>query len=197
MHCRAVNSKWTLNLQIPVYLLLSVLPSCHFKLAWMLFCVMFGPECVLAVTVLPVVFQCGLQYSEFLQWHSSGAVSSYFFQWCSSVPCKYSLDRPVVYASVHWVNQWHSSGIPVYTNVHWPWVSDLSFFHQYIVACFICSYIVSPVCLWRFWLTIHMPDYFISHISWSRRFNFPVHKPNNFLGVASELNTTNSIKGET
>ena len=45
-------------------------------------------------SVSPVAFQCG-------------AVSTKFFQWCYSV---------------HWVNQWHCSGIPVYTgptSVHW------------------------------------------------------------------------------
>ena len=53
-------------------------------------------------------------------------------RWCSSVGCKYSLGRPVVsqwYPSVHWVNQWHSSGIPVYTrpaSVHWLMVWDES-----------------------------------------------------------------------
>ena len=61
-----------------------------------------------AVTVLPMAFQ-------------RGAVSTKFFQWCSSVPC---CIRWVAqwYPSVHWVNQWHSSGIPVYTgraSVHW------------------------------------------------------------------------------
>ena len=47
-----------------------------------------------------------------------GAVLTKFFQWCSSVPCKYSLGRPVVsqctlgqpvafqwYSSVHWTSQ--------------------------------------------------------------------------------------------
>ena len=43
-----------------------------------------------------------------------GAVSTKFFQW---------------YPSVHWVNQWHSSGIPVYTgpaSVHWLRVRDVT-----------------------------------------------------------------------
>ena len=84
-----------------------------------------------AVTVPPVVFQCRLQKLEFLQWNSSVGhfqlrFSSgipvrgcfQFFQWCSNVPCKYSLGRPVVcqctlgqpvtfqwHSSVHWTSQ--------------------------------------------------------------------------------------------
>ena len=38
IHCRAVHSKWRLNLQRPVHLLTGVPPSCHFKLALMLLC---------------------------------------------------------------------------------------------------------------------------------------------------------------
>ena len=52
------------------------------------------PVYAVKVRVSPVAFQCR-------------AVSTKFFQWCSSV---------------HWVNQWHSSGIAVYTgpaSVHW------------------------------------------------------------------------------
>ena len=50
-----------------------------------------------------------------------GAVSITFFQWCSSVQCNIRLDAQW-YPSVHWVNQWHSSRISVYTgpgSVHW------------------------------------------------------------------------------
>ena len=36
------------------------------------------------------------------------AVSTKFFQWCSSVPCKYFWVAQW-YPSVHWVNQWHSN----------------------------------------------------------------------------------------
>ena len=57
--------------------------------------------------------QCGVDSTKFLQWHSSvGLFQLSFFQWCSSV---------------HWVIQWHSSGIPVYTgpaSVHWLRVRD-------------------------------------------------------------------------
>ena len=84
---------------------------------------------VWAATIPPVVFQCRLQKLEFLQWHpsvgriqlsfSSGipvwAVSTKFFQWCSSVPCKYSLGCPVVSLCTLGqpvAFQWHSS-------VHW------------------------------------------------------------------------------
>ena len=66
-----------------------------------------------AVTVPPVVFQCRLQKLEFLQWHPSVGrfqlvspmafqCGAKFFQWCSSVSCKYSPGRPVV-------SQWHST----------------------------------------------------------------------------------------
>ena len=88
---------------------------------------------VWAIIVPPVVFQCRLQKLEFLQWHhsvgriqlsfSSGipvwAVSTKFFQWCSSVYCKYSLGGPMVsqctlgqpmafqwHSSVHWTSQY-------------------------------------------------------------------------------------------
>ena len=84
---------------------------------------------VWAVTVPPVVFQCRLQKLEFLQWHPSvGRIQlsfssgipvwgcfNYVFQWCSSVPCKYSLGGPVVSQCTlgHAVAfQWHST-------VHW------------------------------------------------------------------------------
>ena len=91
-----------------------------------------------------MVFQCRQQKLEFLQWHQPsvglfklnfssdvpvkakifkvssvafqrGAVSTKFFQWCSSVPCKYSLGRPVVSQCTLGqpvAFQWHS-------NVHW------------------------------------------------------------------------------
>ena len=62
-----------------------------------------------AVRVPQVVFQCRLQKLDFLQWHpsvehfqlrfSSGIPvwgCFKFFQWFSSVPCKYLLGRPVV-----------------------------------------------------------------------------------------------------
>ena len=73
--------------------------------------------------------QCGAYSTKFLQWHpsvgqiqlsfSSGipvwAVSTKFFQWCSSVPCQYSLGGPVVSQCTLGqpvAFQWHSS-------VHW------------------------------------------------------------------------------
>ena len=76
------------------------------------------PGCVWAVTIPPVEFQCRLQVRVF-QWHSSvGQFQLSFFQWCSSVPCKYSLCCPVVsqctlgqpvafqwHSSVHWTSQ--------------------------------------------------------------------------------------------
>ena len=41
--------------------------------------------------------QCGAASTMLLQWHSSvGLFQHFFFQWCSSVPCKYSLVHPVV-----------------------------------------------------------------------------------------------------
>ena len=74
--------------------------------------------CLWVATVLEVVFQCRLQLSEFGQWHSSVGQFQLSF---SSVPCNI---RRVTqwYPSVHGVNQWYSSGIPVYTrpaSVHW------------------------------------------------------------------------------
>ena len=69
-----------------------------------------------------------------------GAVSTKLFQW---------------YSSVHWVNQWHSSGIPVYTgpaSVHWLRVRAITMKVQPLLmevvdptkvySCF-CSYQVS------------------------------------------------------
>ena len=81
------------------------------------------------------------------------AASTKFFQWCSSVPCKYSLGGPVVSQCTLGqpvAFQWHSSGIPVYTgpaSVHWLrvrvailnenshiWVSDNGIFHWSFVT---------------------------------------------------------------
>ena len=60
--------------------------------------------------------QCGAVSTKFLQWHSNvGLFQLSFFQWCSSVPCKYSLGRPVVSQCTlgqQMAFQWHSS-------VHW------------------------------------------------------------------------------
>ena len=78
--------------------------------------------CVWAVTVPLVVFQCRLQKLEIPQWHSSVGLFQLSFSSCvpvypASIRCVAQL-----YPSVHWVNQWHSSGIPVYTgpaSVYW------------------------------------------------------------------------------
>ena len=77
---------------------------------------------VWAVTVPLVVFQCRLQQSWFLQWHSS--VGQFQLSFCSGVPVHPPSIRWVTqwYLSVHWIIQWHFSGIPVYTGrarVHW------------------------------------------------------------------------------
>ena len=66
------------------------------------------PDLAAKVWVSPVAFQCGLFQLSF----SSG------------VPVYPASIRLVAqwYPSVHWVNQWHCSGIPVYTgpaSVHW------------------------------------------------------------------------------
>ena len=67
---------------------------------------------VWAVTVPLVVFQCRLQQSECLQWHSS--VGQFQLSFCRDVPVYPASIRWVTqwYPSVHWVIQWHSS-------VHW------------------------------------------------------------------------------
>ena len=69
----------------------------------------------------PVVFQCRLQKLVSPVASQCGEVSIKFFHWCSSVP---SNIRWVIqwYSTEHWVNHWHSSGIPVYSgpaSVHW------------------------------------------------------------------------------
>ena len=66
--------------------------------------------------------QCGADSTKFLQWHSS--VGLFQLSFSSGVPVYPASIRWVVqrYSSLHWVNQWHSSGITVYTgpaNVHW------------------------------------------------------------------------------
>ena len=121
IHCRAVNSKQRLNIQRPVHLLIGVPPSCHFKLAWMLLYLSICAGCVWAVTVPPVVFQCRLQRLEFLQWHPS--VGQIQLRFSSGIPmwgCFNHFFFPLVFQcilqvfagwpSVHWVNQWHSTG---------------------------------------------------------------------------------------
>ena len=73
------------------------------------------------VTAPPVVCKCRLQWSVSPVAFQCGAVSTNFFQWCSSVPCCIRWVAQL-HPSVPWVNQWHSSGIPVYTGparVHW------------------------------------------------------------------------------
>ena len=98
--------------------------------------------CVWAVAVSPVVFQCRLQklvspvasqcdavLTKFLQWHS--IVGQFQLSFSSGVPVYPASIRWVAqwYPSVHWVNHWHSSGIPVYTgpaSVHWLRVRDVS-----------------------------------------------------------------------
>ena len=85
-----------------------------------------------AATVPPVVFQCRLQNLEFLQWHSS--VGLFQLSFSSGVPV-YPASIWLVaqwYPSVHWVNQWHSNSIPVYTgpaSVHWLRVRVISIAH--------------------------------------------------------------------
>ena len=82
---------------------------------------------VWTVTVPPVVFQCRLQKLEFLQWHSSVGLFQLSFSFGVPVyPASIHLTAQW-YPSVHWVNQWHSSGIPLYTgpaSVHWLRVRD-------------------------------------------------------------------------
>ena len=93
-----------LNLQWPVHFLITVPPSCHFKLAWMLLCYM-----CLGVWE---VFKCRRNLSKFLQWHFY--VGQFQLSFISGVPVYPANIRRVAqwYPSVHWVNQWHSS-------VHW------------------------------------------------------------------------------
>ena len=90
-----------------------------------------------AVTVPPVVFQCRLQKLEFLQWHSS--VGLFQLNLSSGVPVYPTRIRSVAqwYPSVHWVNQWHFSGIPVYTgpaSVHWLRVREVMYMCLHIHA---------------------------------------------------------------
>ena len=66
--------------------------------------------CVCALRVPPVVFQCSLQYSGFLQCHAS--VGQFHLRFSSGFlvfPCniRWVAQR---YAGVHWVSQLHSSG---------------------------------------------------------------------------------------
>ena len=123
---------------------------------------LYVPGRVWAVTVPPVVSQCRLQKLEFLQWHSSvGHFQTKILQWHSSVglfQISFSSGVPVHPASirrvaqwyprVHWVNQWHSSGIPMYTgpaSVHWLRVQEVtgrSFFYLIHESC------RSSVCYW-------------------------------------------------
>ena len=74
-----------------------------------------------AVTVPPVVFQCRLQKFRASPMASQcGADSTKFLQWHSSVG---------LFQLNFLVNQWHSSGIPVYTgaaSVHWLRVRDVT-----------------------------------------------------------------------
>ena len=110
---------------------LAVPPSCHFKLAWTLFCFTkcacvsppppppthtHTPTPHTHTTPPTVVVQC------MLQWSSSSGITPVAFQ-CgtvsnkspSSVPCNYSLGRPMVFQCTLGqpvTIQWHSS-------VHW------------------------------------------------------------------------------
>ena len=130
-----------LNLQRPVHWLIDLLPSCHFKLWWMLFCLTMGacvcvgccnpssgvPVQAAKVRVYPVASQCGTVSTKFLQWHSSVRLSQLRFS--SGVPVYPTSIHWVAqwYPSVHWVHQWHSGGIPVNTgpaSVHWLRVRD-------------------------------------------------------------------------
>ena len=66
--------------------------------------------------------QCEADSTKFLQWHSS--VGLFQLSFSSGVPVYPASICWVAhwYPSVHWVNQWHSIGIPVYTgqaSVHW------------------------------------------------------------------------------
>ena len=65
---------------------------------------------------------CIAEQSEFLQWHSS--LGQFQLSFSCGVPVYPANTRWVtqLYPSVHWVNQWHSRGIPMYTgpaSVHW------------------------------------------------------------------------------
>ena len=103
----------------PIHLLTGVPPSCHFKLVWMLLCMlnyMCRGVCGLSQSLqwcssvccksysFTVSSQCGADSSKFLQWHSS--VGLFQLSFSSGVP---------VYTG-------STSGIPVYTgpaSVHW------------------------------------------------------------------------------
>ena len=81
-------------------------------------------QCRLAakVRVSPVAFLCGAVSTKFLQGHSS--VGLFQLSFSSGAPVYPASIRWVaqLYPSVHWVNQWHPSGIPVYTGpacIHW------------------------------------------------------------------------------
>ena len=72
--------------------------------------------------------QCGAVSAKFLQWHPS--VGLFQLSFSNGVPVYPGSIRWVAqrYPSVHWVNQWHSSSIPVYTgpaSVHWLRVSEV------------------------------------------------------------------------
>ena len=74
------------------------------------------------VKVCPVESQCGAVSTKFIKWHSS--VGLFQLSFSSGVPVYPASIRSAAqpYPSVHWVNQWHSNGIPVYTgptSVHW------------------------------------------------------------------------------
>ena len=114
------------DIQRPIHLLTGVPPSCHFKLAWMLLCMLnymcracVGchspssgvPVYAVKVRVSPVASQCGADSTKFLQWHSS--VGLFHLSFSSGVP---------VYTG-------STSGIPVYTgpaSVHWLRVREQS-----------------------------------------------------------------------
>ena len=79
------------------------------------------------VRVSLVASQCGAVLTKFLHWHFS--VGLFQLSFSSGVPVYPASNGCVAqwYPSVHWVNQWHSSGIPVYTgpaSVHWLKVRD-------------------------------------------------------------------------
>ena len=80
------------------------------------------------VKVPSVLFQCRLQWSVSPVTFQFGAVSTKFFS--SGIPVYLASIRWVVrgYPSVHWLKQWYSSGIPMYTgpaSVHWLMVREV------------------------------------------------------------------------
>ena len=75
------------------------------------------------------VFRCRLQWSEILQRHFSvGQFQLHLSQWCSSLPCRYSLGQPVAFqwhSNIHWTSQYTLAQGKGVLGHHW-WFSNKS-----------------------------------------------------------------------